>query len=105
MRAAIGAVFGAKLLSELTALRATSDDGRYAIHGFISRPRAGDGRRSGDRQYLYVNGRPVDFPRLSRLLNEQYRAATARSECFPVAFVDVRAPTHTYDINVTPDKR
>ena len=103
LRASISAVFGAKLLSELTPLHATA--GGIEVRGFISRPRAGDGRRAGDRQYLYVNGRPVDFPRLARLLNEAYRHATARAECFPVAFLDLRAPSDSYDINVTPDKR
>ena len=102
-RAAISAIFGAKLLGELTPL--SGADGAFAVDGYISRPRAGDGRRSGDRQFLFVNKRPVDFPRLSRLLNDAYRAATARSECFPVAFLNVTAPTDAYDINVTPDKR
>ena len=54
--------------------------------------RAGDGRRTGDRQYLYVNGRPVDFAKLGRLLNDAFRQATAKAECFPVAVLDVRAP-------------
>jgi DNA mismatch repair protein MutL len=102
-RAAIAAVFGAKLLGELTPFRA--QEGAFGLSGFISRPRAGDGRRSGDRQYIFVNNRPVDFGKLSRLLNEAYRAATARPECFPVTFINVRAPTDSYDVNVTPDKR
>ena len=103
LRAAISAVFGAKLLGELTPILGSGDG--YSLSGFISRPRAGDGRRSGDRQYVYCNGRPVDFPKLSRLLNDTYRQATARAECFPVAFIDLRAPHDAYDINVTPDKR
>lgn len=90
MRAAIASVFGAKQLSELRQLSAA--DGDVAISGFISRPRAGDGRRGGDRQYIYVNRRPVDFPKLTRLLNETFRAATAKSECFPVAFLHVQVP-------------
>ena len=71
MRAAIASVFGAKQLQELTPLSAKSDG--IEISGFISRPRAGDGRRSGDRQYVYVNRRPVDFPKFSRTLNEVRR--------------------------------
>ena len=62
------------------------------VEGFISRPREGSGRRTGDRQYVYVNRRPVDFPRLTRLMNEAFRSATAKSECFPVAFLNVSAP-------------
>ena len=37
--------------------------------------------------------------------NDTYRAATAKSECFPVAFINVIAPSDSFDINVTPDKR
>ena len=94
MRAAIAAIFGARLLQQLTPISggdggdggdggggSASDaavsggDGGSSgtgstvrLEGFISRPRAGDGRRTGDRQYVFVNGRPVDFPRLCRLL-------------------------------------
>lgn len=103
LHASIAGVFGAKLLGELRSL--TASEAGYGISGFISRPRSGGGRRSGDRQYLYVNQRPVDFPKLTRLLNDAFRAATAKSECFPVFVIDVSAPPDTYDINVTPDKR
>ena len=38
-------------------------------------------------------------------MNEAFRSATAKSECFPVAFLNVSAPPDSFDINVSPDKR
>ena len=117
MRASIASIFGAKQVSELQPFASTSLPGSgegegegavaspFEVEGFISRPREGSGRRTGDRQYVYVNRRPVDFPRLTRLMNEAFRSATAKSECFPVAFLNVTAPPDSFDINVSPDKR
>ena len=39
----------------------------------VSRAGRGCGRAAGDRQFFYLNGRPVDVPRATRLLNESYR--------------------------------
>jgi DNA mismatch repair ATPase MutL len=65
------------------------------------------GRASGDRQFFYVNGRPVDLPRFSKALNELYRAycATTSANNCPTAVLDFQMPTDAYDVNVTPDKR
>lgn len=43
------------------------------IVGWVSKAGAGWGRAAGDRQFLYVNGRPVDLPRICKTLNECYR--------------------------------
>ncbi|KAL1525310.1 hypothetical protein AB1Y20_020171 [Prymnesium parvum] len=102
-RAAIAAVFGAKQLQELVPFSATAHE--VQASGFISRPRHGEGRRAGDRQFVYVNRRPVDFPKLLRAINEAFRAATAKSECFPFVLLNLQAPPDSFDINVTPDKR
>jgi len=45
------------------------------VTGWVSKPGAGCGRAAGDRQFLYVNGRPVDLPRICKTLNECYRSA------------------------------
>ena len=83
--------FSAQLLDTCTA------------SGFVSSPAAGSGRSSSDRQYFYVNGRPVDLPRVAKTLNEVYRTFNAAQ--FPAAVLDFRLPTDAYDVNVTPDKR
>ena len=77
--------------------------GTCTATGFVSSPAAGSGRSSGDRQYFYVNGRPVDLPRVAKTLNEVYRAFNSAQ--FPAAVLDFRLPTDAYDVNVTPDKR
>ncbi|CAI5532442.1 unnamed protein product [Closterium sp. Naga37s-1] len=73
------------------------------VTGFISRPGAGSGRSAGDRQFFFLNGRPVDLPRLSKLLNELYRSFNSLQ--FPAAFLNVSLSADAYDVNVTPDKR
>jgi hypothetical protein len=46
------------------------------LHGrMVSQAGRGCGRAAGDRQFFYLNGRPVDVPRATRLLNESYRSA------------------------------
>jgi DNA mismatch repair protein PMS2 len=77
--------------------------GGCTVTGFVSSPSPGSGRSSGDRQFLYVNGRPVDLPRVVKALNEVYRSFNSAQ--LPAAVLDVRLPTDAYDVNVTPDKR
>lgn len=73
------------------------------VDGFMSKPGQGNGRNLGDRQYFYVNGRPVDMPKITKLVNESYRSANAQQH--PVAILNFTVPTRTCDVNVTPDKR
>ena len=73
------------------------------VSGYISCASAGSGRSTSDRQFLYVNGRPVDLPRVAKTLNEVYRAFNATQ--LPAAVLDFALPTDAYDVNVTPDKR
>ena len=44
------------------------------VCGFVSKAGAGVGRSSNDRQFWFVNGRPVDVPKLVRVVNEVWRA-------------------------------
>ncbi|KAF8652967.1 hypothetical protein HU200_062399 [Digitaria exilis] len=78
-----------------------SDD--CQVEGFLSKPGPGTGRNSGDRQFFYVNGRPVDMPKVTKLVNELYRSSNAKQ--YPVAILDFHIPTTSYDVNVAPDKR
>lgn len=44
--------------------------GIVSINGFVSKPGIGVGRSDNDRQFIFCNGRPVDLPKFSRLINE-----------------------------------
>jgi DNA mismatch repair protein PMS2 len=73
------------------------------VQGFLSKPGPGNGRNSGDRQFFYVNGRPVDMPKVTKLVNELYRSSNSKQ--YPVAVLNFCIPTTSYDVNVAPDKR
>lgn len=73
------------------------------VDGFLSKPGQGNGRNLGDRQYFFVNGRPVDMPKVSKLVNELYKGANSRQ--YPIAILNFTVPPRAYDVNVTPDKR
>ncbi|XP_074278976.1 DNA mismatch repair protein PMS1 [Silene latifolia] len=73
------------------------------VEGFVSKSGNGSGRNMGDRQFFYVNGRPVDMPKVSKLVNELYRSANSRQ--YPIVILNFIVPSMAYDVNVTPDKR
>ncbi|GAB00070.1 uncharacterized protein L969DRAFT_80078 [Mixia osmundae IAM 14324] len=86
-------------------LRATNDMADsilVRVRGLISRP--GHGRTAGDRQYLYLNGRPFDAGKLTRAINDVYKSCGSASS-YPVIVADFSLPTDTYDLNLSPDKR
>jgi DNA mismatch repair protein MutL len=101
-RDALVAVLGAAAAAALQPFSAPLPGGGTAS-GFVSAPEAGAGRAAGDRQLLYVNGRPVDLPRVARALNDAWRAA--HPAALPACVLDLRLPRDAYDVNVTPDKR
>ncbi|KAL8151451.1 hypothetical protein V2J09_021259 [Rumex salicifolius] len=95
-------VFG---MSTFTCLEPLSIDLTESckVEGYLSKSGNGSGRNSGDRQFFFVNGRPVDMPKVSKLVNELYRGANSRQ--FPIAIMNFTIPGTACDVNVTPDKR
>ncbi len=63
----------------------------------VSRAGAGCGRASGDRQFFYLNGRPVDLPKAVRALNDSYRqlSSAAANSAKPLAILNIMLPTNT----------
>ncbi|CAK9310096.1 unnamed protein product [Citrullus colocynthis] len=78
-----------------------SDDCK--VEGFVSKSGQGSGRNLGDRQFFFVNNRPVDMPKVSKLVNELYKSANSRQ--YPIAIMNFTLPSKACDVNVTPDKR
>lgn len=95
-------VFGTNTFSCLEPLNLNISD-ECKVDGFISKPGNGSGRSSGDRQFFYVNGRPVDMPKVGKLVNEIYRCANSKQ--YPIAIMNFIISAKSYDVNVTPDKR
>ncbi|KAH7108172.1 hypothetical protein BKA62DRAFT_609936 [Auriculariales sp. MPI-PUGE-AT-0066] len=83
----------------------TSNEGPFTVHlkGIISKFVQGYGRTSGDRQYIFVNGRPCNLSKIIRGINEIYR--TFNMTQVPALILDLIIPTDSCDINVSPDKR
>ncbi|KAK4482190.1 hypothetical protein RD792_009331 [Penstemon davidsonii] len=95
-------VFGMSTFSCLEPVRLSILDS-CVVEGFVSKSGYGSGRNLGDRQFFYVNGRPVDMPKVGKLVNELYRCANSKQ--YPIAIMNFSIPTRAYDVNVTPDKR
>ncbi|KAI3975288.1 hypothetical protein MKX01_033528 [Papaver californicum] len=95
-------VFGMSIFTCLEPLSISIWD-TCEVEGFISKPGQGSGRNLGDRQFFFVNGRPVDMPKVSKLVNELYK--TSSSKQYPIMVMNFTVPTKAYDVNVTPDKR
>nr|XP_033819538.1 mismatch repair endonuclease PMS2 [Geotrypetes seraphini] len=115
----IGAVFGQKQLQSLIPFvqlppsEAVCEEyglgstyiphGPYAITGFVSRCDHSVGRSSTDRQFFFVNHRPCDLAKVSKLVNEVYH--TYNRHQYPFVVLNISVDSECVDINVTPDKR
>ncbi|KAL6505020.1 hypothetical protein OROGR_024837 [Orobanche gracilis] len=95
-------VFGTSTFCCLDPVNLSISDG-CLVEGFVSKSGNGCGRNIGDRQFFFVNGRPVDMPKVGKLVNELYRGANSKQ--YPIAIMNFSVPTRAYDVNVTPDKR
>ncbi|KAH9786373.1 DNA mismatch repair protein PMS1 [Citrus sinensis] len=95
-------VFGMNIYNCLEPVAICKSDS-CKVEGFLSKPGQGSGRNLGDRQYFFVNDRPVDLPKVSKLVNELYKGANSRQ--YPIAIMNFIVPTRACDVNVTPDKR
>ena len=74
LRDNVQAVYGAKLLSGLEEFSAEGDG--FALAGFVSSAVKNANKTNGDRQFFYLNGRPVDLPKAVRVVNDVYRCRT-----------------------------
>lgn len=61
------------------------------------------GRSAPDRQFFYVNGRPCELTKVSRLVNNVYHRYNNKQ--YPFVFLNIKLDRQCADVNVTPDKR
>ncbi|XP_068100663.1 mismatch repair endonuclease PMS2 [Hyperolius riggenbachi] len=115
----IGAVFGQKQLQSLIPFvqlppnesvceeyglnHAELPDGFYNITGYISHCDHGVGRSATDRQFFFINQRPCDPAKVSKVVNEVYHMFNRHQ--YPFVVLNICVNSECVDINVTPDKR
>ncbi|CAB3408631.1 unnamed protein product [Caenorhabditis bovis] len=73
------------------------------IHGFVSSCEHGNGRSTSDRQFVYINNRPVDYSRVCSICNEVYKQFNKTQ--YPVVVLFIQVPADKIDVNMTPDKK
>lgn len=61
------------------------------------------GRATPDRQFFFVNGRPCQLIKVSKLVNNIYHKFNNRQ--YPFVYLNLKLNQETADVNVTPDKR
>uniref|UniRef100_A0A673JVX8 Mismatch repair endonuclease PMS2 n=1 Tax=Sinocyclocheilus rhinocerous TaxID=307959 RepID=A0A673JVX8_9TELE len=119
MRDNIGAVFGPKQLQSLIPFQQISpgesikeDYGLgevdvpkdlFVIDGFVSQADHGVGRSATDRQFFFINKRPCDPIKASKLVNEVYHMYNRHQ--YPFVALNITVASDCVDVNVTPDKR
>ncbi|XP_074137154.1 mismatch repair endonuclease PMS2 [Sminthopsis crassicaudata] len=75
----------------------------FSISGFVSRSDHGVGRSTTERQFFFINQRPCDLAKISRLVNEVYHLYNRHQ--YPFVVLNISVDSESVDINVTPDKR
>lgn len=95
--------------STSSMIKKTNFKAEYQCMGLVSRASldadGSGGRARSSHQYMFVNERPVDFPRVARAANEVYRRATGLSSASPTLVLNFIMPTWACDVNLAPDKR
>ncbi|KAG7661655.1 PMS1 [[Candida] subhashii] len=72
------------------------------LSGYISSYSFGLGRSTQDRQFLFINKRPIILKSLSKLINEVYKSFNHVQ--FPIFILNLEINTNILDVNLLPDK-
>uniref|UniRef100_A0A8C6TNT0 Mismatch repair endonuclease PMS2 n=1 Tax=Neogobius melanostomus TaxID=47308 RepID=A0A8C6TNT0_9GOBI len=119
MKDNIGAIFGPKQIQTLLPFKqvppaenAMEEYGLkdadlpkqlFLITGFVSQADHGVGRSATDRQFFFINNRPCDLLKVTRLVNEVYHMYNRHQ--YPFVALSITVSSECVDVNVTPDKR
>lgn len=113
----VGAIFGVKSLKEIIEIELESPNEltlleynlpketniNFTWDFWVSDCQHSCGRLAPDRQFFYVNGRPCNLPKISKLVNRIYHQYNNKK--YPFIFLNLKLDQQNTDINVTPDKR
>lgn len=79
-----------------------------SVSGYVSKNSPNACKPTGSQQFSFLNGRPVDLPKLVRVMNEAYRTmdpTVQRNGACPIFVLDFTIPMDMVDVNMAPDKR
>ncbi|CRK99572.1 CLUMA_CG012886, isoform A [Clunio marinus] len=76
---------------------------RFKIEGFVSNIEHNCARSSKDRQYFYINSRPVELRSISKIINDVYHRYNVKQ--FPFIYVNLKMDQSNVDVNLSKDKR
>lgn len=71
--------------------------------GFISTCEHNSGRSTTDRQFFYINSRPCEPQKITKVINETYKQFNSHQ--YPFVYLNLKVKQSSVDVNVTPDKR
>ncbi|KAK8788425.1 hypothetical protein V5799_021796, partial [Amblyomma americanum] len=91
------------ILEEFALTRLSAHPPGIRIEGYISSCAHGSGRSSSDRQFVFVNSRPCEMAKLTKLVNSVYH--TFNRDQYPFLLINIHLERQSVDVNVTPDKR
>ncbi|KAL1423401.1 hypothetical protein MTO96_021156 [Rhipicephalus appendiculatus] len=92
-----------EILEEFSLTESLVEASGARVEGYISSCAHGSGRSSADRQFVFVNSRPCEMPKLTKLVNSTYH--TFNRDQYPFLLINIHLERHSVDVNVTPDKR
>lgn len=76
---------------------------QFTLEGVVSSCAHGQGRSSTDRQFYFINSRPCDPAKVTKVVNDVYHQYNRHQS--PCVVLNIRLREGDVDINVTPDKR
>ncbi|CCF60145.1 hypothetical protein KAFR_0J00770 [Kazachstania africana CBS 2517] len=84
-----------------------SIDYKIELGGYISKINDSNSTRNlKDRQFFYLNKRPVVYPSIQKLITEIFKLNhIGQSNKYPMFFLNLNVNESLIDINITPDKR
>jgi DNA mismatch repair protein PMS2 len=95
-------------VSEEPTLVSEAPQPKWGVKGFVSTasPAGSSDRNRSDRcvQYYCINGRPVELPQITRLIHDIWRNTFGQGKR-PSCILTFTLPCHSFDVNVSPDKR
>lgn len=107
----VSSVLGSRFLAgmckiEIDLSKAVNHPGAK-VSGLISKPPTTTNNQAMAResQFFSINRRPVELPKVSRLLNELWRSLDSGQKKRPACVLQFALSKSSFDVNLSPDKR